>query len=346
MADWIDTPDRASGDVITEPIWDQDVGTNVKAIYENAVPSATVNSFFDVWQRNTSFTPTANTKTYTADRWYVNIGTGGVATISRQAHTPGAPLGAGKREPPYMLRWNQTTGGTGTLVLAQPIEHARTRAGEKVTLVLIAKVSSGTLAVTPKLVQKFGTGGSPSSDVTLAGTAKTITTSFAQYTEAFTLGSVSGKTFGSNGDDSLELRLELPTSTTFTLDVGLVALMPGTSTTGTVIVPRLPYEIELYRCRRFYTSLAYADVVITIGFYSGAAVQQDSYWTFLLPVQMRSAPTGSINGTWATTNINSYALATSAKDSFALRVRHEAANTATLFQMNSTDDTVIMDAEL
>lgn len=267
----------------------------------------TINSYFDVWQRATSFTPAAATKTYTADRWAVNIGTGGVATISRQTHTPGYPLGTLYGEPAYFFRWNQSTGGTGSLTLSQFHEGVRTLAdfAPDVIVLMWAKVSASTLAVTPKLVQKFGTGGSPSADVTTTGSAKTVTTSWTLFSEVFALPTISGKTLGSNGDDSLELQLSLPTSSTFTLDLAMVALMPGSVV---VDVPLVPFEETMARCQRFHHksfNTSQAEVqnagINTPGcvqaLASGTSVNQ--YVPF--PVEMRAAPTITTYSTNAAT---------------------------------------------
>lgn len=257
--------------------------------------NALINSYFDVWQRNTSFTPAAATFTFCPDRFRINIGTGGVATISRQAHTAGEPLGSGNGEPQYFLRWNQTTGGTGSVTISQPVESVRTFANTQVTMIVIAKVSSGTMNVTPSLVQKFGTGGSPSSDVVLANSPVTLTTSFAKYSSTFTLGSISGKTLGTNGDDCVDVRLGMPASTTFTVDIGAIALVPGAVA---VDIPRrfLQREIALCQrrhCKSFNMSVAEAQNVgaDTAGNVSNRASGTGVYVGVHFPVEMASTPT-------------------------------------------------------
>ena len=92
--------------------------TNAAASATNAAASAAlcvprnklINGGFDVWQRGTSFSPSA--QSYFADRWQVNFGgTGSTRTITRQTYSPGTqPFSkTGK----YYMNYNQSVAGSG-----------------------------------------------------------------------------------------------------------------------------------------------------------------------------------------------------------------------------------------
>lgn len=212
-----------------------------------------LNGDFQVWEYGaTSFTPAAATDTYTADRWIANVGTGGAATCSQQAHTVGQAVVP--NEPRYFYRFNQTGGGTGGVYLTQKILDVRTFAGQSATVSLWAKVSSGTLTVTPTIIQNFGSGGSPSAAVTTAGSVFSVTSAaFAQYSFTFSVPSISGKTIGTTDRTSfLQLKLAFPLSTTFQIDVSDVQFEIGSTNTQ---FARRPYLTELNECDYFHQRL-------------------------------------------------------------------------------------------
>lgn len=202
-----------------------------------------INGGFRVWQRNTTFAATAG-GLYTADRWRASCGTGGAATVDRQAFTVGQVTVPG--EPRFHLRHNQTTGGTSPH-LEQRIEYVRTAANRKVAIGVWLKVGTGTIQVTPELHQNFGTGGS--STVISAGSAWTVTTSWQKFTWIPDVPSISGKTISGTEDDYLALRLVLPSSATFTLDVAQVQLELSQFSTS---FSEISIEVELALCQRYY----------------------------------------------------------------------------------------------
>lgn len=188
--------------------------------------NALINGDFDVWQRGTSFAATG----YCADRWRHYTGAGsGAMTISRQAFALGQT--DVPDEPSYFCRHDQTTGATTTAAnIRQRIAGVRTFAGKTVTLSFYAKASSA-IALDVDLVQVFGTGGSPSGDVTANVFGPTLTTSWAKYTASVAVPSIGSKTLGTNGDDHLALLIQLPLSTVVTLDIAHVQLELGDEAT-------------------------------------------------------------------------------------------------------------------
>jgi hypothetical protein len=160
-----------------------------------------INGDFGVWQRGTSFT----TAVYGADRW-VNGLVGGTVTQSRQAFALGDALGS--TQPVYFLR-QAVSGQTLASHYAnttQRIEGVRTYAGQTVTVLGWAKITSGTASMAVEASQSFGTGGSPSAAVTgISPTTVALTATWAPFAVTLTVPSVSGKTLGTDNNDHLAL---------------------------------------------------------------------------------------------------------------------------------------------
>ena len=217
-----------------------------------------INGNFNVWQRGTSFT-FSGTGGYTADRFEITSGSGGVVTVTQGAFTPGAAPLAGN-ESQYFLNLNYTTSGTGAADNGQYIEDVRTFAGQTVTVSVYAKMTSGTHSITPQLVQRFGSGGSGASAT--SGTSFTATTSWQRFSATISVPSVSGKTIGAGS--SLQLRLDLGTTGVkefqfwgFQVEAGSVATAFQTAT-GTI-------QGELAACQRYYERVGGTDVYATFG---------------------------------------------------------------------------------
>jgi hypothetical protein len=212
--------------------------------------NAIINGNFDIWQRGTSFSSPAN-NAYVADRWAVVWnGTGATRTISRVAFTVGQTDVPG--EPTYFLRWNQSVAGSNATFtgIQQRIESVRTFAGRQVRVSFYAKAASALTLPSIGFKQAFGTGGTPSPDVTtLLASSVSITTSWQKFSYAVTVPSISAQTLGTDGNDSLILDLGLPLNAAYTFDLSQVQIEPGPLAT--------PFEIrpagtELALCQRYY----------------------------------------------------------------------------------------------
>jgi len=201
---WSVTSLRATTEVRTPAILDA-TGGNTATI--NGIPlrqgvldpeNRIINGAFDHWQRGTSFT----TAVYGADRW-LNSLSGGAVTMSRQSFTVGDTLG--NNSPTFFLR-QSTSGQTLASHFAltqQRIEGVRAYAGQTITILGWARRSSGTGNMAIEMLQSFGTGGSPSADVTGTGQTVTLTSSWAAFAVTIAVPSITGKTLGSNGNDYL-----------------------------------------------------------------------------------------------------------------------------------------------
>jgi len=209
----------------------------------SAGKNAIINGAFDVWQRGTSFSVN-NSGAYTADRFIAdNLG---IATITQQTFTPGTAPVAGY-EGQFFLRYTQTSAGAAFFL--QRIEDVRKFAGQTITVSVWAKANA-TLSLAGQVRQNFGTGGSANANITLS--TQTVTTSWARYSWTITLPSLAGATIGAG--NYLQMRLDLPSSGTFTFDTwGWQVEAGNTATafqtaTGTI-------QGELAACQRYFQTL-------------------------------------------------------------------------------------------
>lgn len=139
--------------------------------------------------------------------------------------------------------------------------------GNSVTLRINAlHTITGTKRLGIRLIQNYGTGGSPTADEVITGS--TITVNPSTYTEQyiiFTLNTISGKTFGTNNDDYIKIEIyymwgsdyntSLGTGSTETfIGSGLIHIAKLQLNIGTY---SLPYPVEdqyeaIEKCKRWY----------------------------------------------------------------------------------------------
>jgi hypothetical protein len=233
-------------------------GSGSNAFINNQHKNYIINGNFDIWQRNTTQTGNGYGSD---DRWINNIA-GSTQTVSRQAFTVGQTAVA--NNPTYFSRTVVTSvaGTANDVRKVQRIEYAtRVLSGKTVTLSFYAKADA-TKNIATEYAQVFGTGGSPSATVTSIGvTTFTLTTSWQKFSVTTTLPSISGKTFGTNNNDELELSFWFDAGSTFntrtnslgqqsgTFDISQVQLEEGSVVTNFEI--RLP-STELTLCQRYY----------------------------------------------------------------------------------------------
>jgi hypothetical protein len=250
-----------------------------------------INGNFDFWQRGTSFTGSE----YGADRW-IHGRTGTTHTATRQAFTLGQTDVPG--EPTYFCRTvvSSVAGASNNSFLVQPIEDVRTFAGRQVTVSFWAKADA-TKNIAVELEQDFGTGGSPSANVTAIGTTKvSIGTSWQKVTITTTVPSISGKTLGTNGDSSLRSNTWFDAGSDFnartdslgqqsgTFDIAQVQIEPGSVATP---FEQRPIGTELALCQRYYQH----NMRVNLGGVTSSGV--GLYGAVQLPVVMRANPTAS-----------------------------------------------------
>ena len=219
-----------------------------------------INGNFDIWQRGTSFSATG-TAAYLADRWYSAM-LNTTQAVSLQAFTVGqtdVPY-----EPAYFHRSVVVSAAAaGNYArLSQRIESVKTFAGQTVTLSFYAKADAAkNIAV--EFVQNFGTGGSPSADVTTIGTVKkALTTGWVKQTVTAAIPSISGKTLGTTHDGYLAVVFWFNAGSDFNARTDTLGQQSGTFDIAQVQVEAgsfaTPFEkrligAELSLCQRYYT---------------------------------------------------------------------------------------------
>jgi hypothetical protein len=260
-----------------------------------------INGDFNINQRN--FTSSTTQNQYNFDRWQqFNGGTTGTLTITPQTFTIGAAPVSGYEGKNYVQCVTAASASSDTYaIFAQKIESVRTLAGQAATISFWAKTTSGTPKIGVELAQSFGGGGSPSAEVDTSAGAVTLSTSWTRYSVTVSIPSISGKTIGTNNDDSLIVSLWLSAGSNFntrassiglqnaTFQIWGVQIESGSSTTafqtatGTI-------QGELAACQRYYyrwTSGATYARYPTLGVASSTTIGS---FPAAIPVTMRITP--------------------------------------------------------
>jgi hypothetical protein len=269
-------------------------GKTLKDLIDSTVSSnLLINGGFDVWQRGTSFT----TAGYTADHWYLHL-TGSACTTTRQEFAVGqSDVPA---NPAYYVRNVVTSAANAAnrCSLFQPIESVKRNANGNVTFSFYAKADAAkNIAV--EFYQTFGTGGSPSADVTGIGAQKiTLTTSWARYSVTAAIPSISGKTLGTTFDGYLGVVLWMDAGSNFNARTvslgqqsGTFEFATGQLNSGSVALPFVPrsFADEFRLCQRYCirpASTVQAGGAMIYGYGGNYIVFQIS-----TPVTMRDNPT-------------------------------------------------------
>ncbi len=314
-----------------------------------------INGDFFINQRN--FSSDTSTFAYGFDRWayyYVS----GTTTYSAQTFTTGAAPVAGYEARNFArMAVTGQTGGTAQAVLFQNIEDVRTFAGQTITVSFWAKAASGTPKIGISFGQNFGSGGSPSAQVTTGAGSVTISTSWTRYSVTATVPSISGKTIGSSANSSyLQITLVFSDqangygtsvgtqNATFDIwgvqaEAGSVATAFQTAT-GTLAG-------ELAACQRYYVLLGNStSQPVSLGYNYSATL---AIFGVHLPVEMRTTPTiSSTSGTnyyrfvrnGANDDFNSFTLDTAGNKFINIYNSTEISGTAghcgTLFILNAS----------
>ena len=255
-----------------------------------------------------------------ADRWFSNSN-GNTFSTSQGSFVSGDTLyDTGGAQYFTTIAVTSVSNPANYSLFAQKIEDVRILAGQTVTVSFWAKAASGTPSIGLNVEQIFGSGGSPSSDVTGVGQSQTLTTTWAQYTKTFTVASINGKTIGTTANTSFtNLVFWLDAGSNFNSRSGTIGQASKTVSiaqvqleVGPVATPfeQRPIGMELALCQRYYA------------FYTAVGPQRsttvcDTYVNS--PVVMRTTPsvftygTATIEGTGVpagqstvTTGSNSY----------------------------------------
>ena len=272
------------------------VSTAVAPYANNVGRNLLHNALFNVAQRGAGGFSAAG---YTLDRWgsyFVN----GTQVINQVALSDANRTAIGDEAASFGIQANITGSATaGSLnQLYQCIEDVRRLSGKTVVLSFWAWNGTGSLKVGAAVYQSFGSGGSPSATVTVAGQSVTTSATPTRYSLTFSLPSIAGKTLGTNGNSFTGLNLYFSGATDQNATNGSVGVQTGffylwgvQVEIGSVATPleKPDPQVDLANCQRFYqaATFTYAGPAAT-----AAAGVGNTGWA--LPVQMRVAPAVTI----------------------------------------------------
>lgn len=217
-----------------------------------------INGNFDIWQYGVSQT----TNGYGSDDRWINHNIGSTKTHSQIActDTERVLFNASKFSRTVV---SSVVGAGNYVVKRTAIEDVTKLAGKTVTLSFWARADSNK-NIWLEFKQNFGTGGSPSAQVTgIYGQAIALTSTWQKKTITLTLPSIVGKTLGTDGvhTSSTEVQfwfdvgsvntVRIPTGIqqSGTFDIAQVQLEEGSVATP---FEQRPYGLELSLCQRYY----------------------------------------------------------------------------------------------
>jgi hypothetical protein len=249
-----------------------------------------INGDFRINQR--VFTSSASS-VYGFDRW-TSSSADGTVTYSAQTFTTGNAIpGYEPTNHARIATSGQTLAGAYSH-LVQRIENVRTLAGQTASLSFWAKSTSGTPKVAVEFLQIFGTGGSPSSTTFTYAGQVTLSTAWQRFTMQVNIPSISGKTIGTAGDDTLYLNLWTSAGSTYNSRAGSIGIQNSTIDFWGVQLEQnyqaTPFEqrpigVELALCQRYY----WRNAIYGAGAVGGSGTVPIITMSFKTP--MRASPT-------------------------------------------------------
>lgn len=206
-----------------------------------ALKNYLINGNFDIWQRGTTW----STPAYTADRWAWPLIGNGAGTVSQIVGAGGV----GAVNSIYGLSLNVSgASSTSSPTIEQRIESVTTLQAQQVTFSAYVGGTVGK-SYTVQLTQHYGTGGSPSADVTTTLGSFTIGGAGWGKVSFTTTVPVASGTLGTNGDDCLKVQIVGALSALYTFNLAQVQLEPGGVATA---FEYKPFAHILRDCQRYY----------------------------------------------------------------------------------------------
>lgn len=277
-------------------------GAAMNAVYfPPALRNLLINGGFQFWQRAT----TQTTNAYGSDDRWQNTHFGSTKTHSQQAFALGQTAVPG--EPQFFSRTVVTSSaGAGHVVAKQQrLEGVRTLAGRNARVSFWAKAdASRQMAI--DFLQRFGTGGSPSADVSGIGAQKfSLSTSWQRFTATVAIPSISGKTLGTGANDCVEFTLWFDAGSSFnartaalgqqsgTFDIANVQIEEGTEETA---FEARPPGLEFMLCRRFHRRPPTGGgFVMYLGLPGSTSTGRELWESFDVPMRAAPTVTGMLN---------------------------------------------------
>lgn len=251
---------EATGSVTTDALTVNTINGSPMSAYRNKI----INGNFIVWQRST----TQTTSGYGSDDRWVNENTGSTKTHSLQNFALGQTDVPGNDY--YFSRTvvSSVAGAANYVSKYQAIEGVRTFSGKQVTITFWAKADTNkNIAI--ELLQRFGVGGTPSTQVSIPLGLKALTSSWQKFSFTANVPSIAGKTIGTI-DDSISFLFWFDAGSNYntrasnlgqqsgTFDVSHISIVEGDATQeDDPFTPRaIPQEIDL--CQYYYQRLPLA----------------------------------------------------------------------------------------
>lgn len=218
-----------------------------------------INGDFSIWQRGTS-QATGVSGYGSADRWaFANVGDG-VRIVGQTAVYHANDGGFVNSALTNITQ--APTGASHYIYQEQRIEGVRTLAGKTVTLSFYANRGSGAGDIAVEVLQQFGSGGSPSSNVSIPlGRVTPNVGDLTRHELTFDLPSVAGKTLGTDNNDRLTVIFWMSAGSNYsTRTSGLGHQMGGFNITGVQLEEGTyatpfefrPISIEQLLCYRYF----------------------------------------------------------------------------------------------
>lgn len=249
----------------------------------SGIRDVVINGNFDIWQR---YRGADIGQGFLADKWnsFITAGTGGFAQNRYELTSADKVIvGSGTR-----FGANIYASSDVSFVTVHNIEDARTYAGELVTLTFFI-ASTVSTPLTVRLVQDFGTGGTPSAGVyvDLELSTNQITPGFKKVTALATVPSVAGKIFGTNNNSNLVIQIFSPGGVTRNVYLTKVSLVPGDATMEEDPAPPLPIPLQSEFCQRYYQEIETGGAWLVGTTATGDLKIRQTAW---LPTYMRLPP--------------------------------------------------------
>ena len=218
-----------------------------------------INGNFDIWQRGTSL-GSGTGQRFLADR-FSNASVVSTYTASRQVFSNGQTDVPNNPDFFHRTVVSSVAGNANYCLFKQTIESVKTLAGKTATLSFYAKADSSK-SISIEFQQTFGSGGSPSSNVSEIGVQKlNLTTSWQKFTVTANIPSIAGKTIGTDNNDILYVNFWFEAGSDYnsrtnslgqqsgTFDIAQVQLEEGSVATP---FENRPIGTELDLCQRYF----------------------------------------------------------------------------------------------
>jgi hypothetical protein len=235
---------------------------------------------------------------YTADRWAISSSDSGLpltlSMVDIVSTSPGVDY-AGITPIERYIRWYGGTGASRRLI--QRIENVNSLPPFPVTVSFWAKSPSNNAIQTLRIVQNFGTGGSPSSQVsTTVATSISLSSSWKEYSYTFVPPSISGKTLGTTANTSY-VALEFENSSFSSFEYHITNVQVEVNLKATPFEQR-PIGAELALCQRYFWAKPLSVTGLPSFQISGFGTYAVVPINVLNPVPMRAVPSASTDPTY------------------------------------------------